>query len=192
LHGVDSRFKTLIKQHGAPSYTRTRNAFQSLARSIVYQQLHGNAAGTIFRRFQELFPDAKFPSPEALLAVSMTRLRSVGLSQAKASYLLALAEGFRDGQIQPRRFAAMSDGEISAALKQVRGVGQWTADMFLMFGLNRPDVLPVGDFAVRKAMTHFFSLRGRVKEARLVAMAEPWRPYRSVASWYMWRVSETM
>jgi len=188
----DERFAALAKEHGRPTYTRTRNAFQSLARSIIYQQLNGNAAGTIYGRFQELFPGRSFPTPADVAKMSMPRLRGAGLSRAKANYVRELARHFERGAVNPRRFARMSDAEISASLTRIKGVGQWTVDMFLMFGLCRPDVLPGGDFAVRKAMRHFFDQGDKLRPAEYLALAEPWRPYRSLGSWYMWRVSDSM
>jgi DNA-3-methyladenine glycosylase II len=122
----------------------------------------------------------------------LPRLRTAGLSQAKATYLRELAKHFASGKIVPRRFASMSDDDIRSVLVEVKGIGNWSVDMFLMFGLNRPDILPIGDFAVRKGMAHFFEKKLPLKDRDLVALAEPWRPYRTVASWYMWRVSESL
>jgi DNA-3-methyladenine glycosylase II len=183
----------LIRAHGAPTFARTRNPFQSLARAIVYQQLAGAAAATIYGRFVALYPDLPaggFPTPEALLATPLPRLRGAGLSQQKASYLLDLAAHFADGRIQPRRFGRLSDDEIAAALIPVKGIGRWSVDMFLMFGLNRPDVLPTGDLGVQHGMRIYFGLRGVPTPAAMERLAERWRPFRSIAAWYMWRVKE--
>ena len=180
----------LIDQHGSPDLSRTRNSFQSLVRAIVYQQLSGKAAGTIYGRVLDLFDSRRFPTPAALAAMPFERLRGAGLSRAKASYVLDLAAKFEDGTIDPRRFSSMTNEELAAALTQIKGVGQWSVDMFLMFGLNRPDVLPVGDLGIRKGMQSYFRLRELPKPARMVSLAEAWRPYRTVASWYMWRVLE--
>lgn len=181
----------LIARHGKPALSRTRNSFQSLARAIVYQQLSGKAAGTIYGRFLDLFPTRRFPTPAALAAVPFERLRGAGLSRAKAAYLLDLAAKFDDGTIRPRRFSSMTNDELSASLTRIKGVGQWSVDMFLMFGLNRPDVLPVGDLGIRKGMQVHFGLRALPEPARMERLARPWRPYRTVASWYMWRVLES-
>jgi 3-methyladenine DNA glycosylase/8-oxoguanine DNA glycosylase len=181
----------LIRRHGAPTYSRTRNSFHSLARAIIYQQLNGTAARTIYNRVRALFPGRAFPTPAQLAEVPIESLRAAGLSQAKATYLKDLARHFSEGLIQPRHFGRMSDEQIADLLTQVRGIGQWSVDMFLMFGLNRPDVLPVGDYAVQKGMAIYFDEPGPLKAHRMVDLAEPWRPFRSIACWYLWRVSES-
>jgi len=180
----------LIDAHGAPELRRTRNAFESLARAIVYQQLSGKAAGTIYGRFLQLCPNGRFPAPDFLASISHSKLRSVGLSNAKASYLVDLAGHFEDGRIKTRRFNRMSNDELRELLTQVKGVGPWSVDMFLMFGLNRPDVLPVGDLGVQGGMLTYFGLRSLPVPARMQDLARAWQPHRTVASWYMWRVRE--
>ncbi len=190
LRRADPRMAALIKRHGPPSFRRTRNVFRSVAEAIFYQQLHGKAAETILRRFRALYPHGRFPTPAEVLGTSMERLRSVGLSRQKASYLLDLAAKSQDGTINPRGFARMSDEEVAQALIQVKGIGPWSADMFLMFDLNRPDVLPVGDLGVRKGFQQLFGLSELPGPEDMRRLAEPWRPYRSVAVWYLWRVVE--
>ena len=118
------------------------------------------------------------------------RLRSAGVSRAKAEYLLDLARNFADGTIKPRRFATMDNAALSERLCQVKGIGQWSVDMFMIFGLLRPDVLPVGDLGVRKGMQSYFGLGELPNAGVMEERAEPWRPYRSIASWYMWRILE--
>ncbi len=193
LRRVDPSLRPLIARHGPPNYRRTRSAFQSLTHAIIYQQLAGAAAATIYGRFLELFPrpGRRFPRPAEVASVSARRLRSAGLSRAKAEYVQALANAFVAGDIKPRRFSRMSDAQISEMLTAVRGIGQWSADMFLMFGLNRPDVLPTGDYAVRVGMQLHFKERGLPTPKRMLELGESWRPYRSIASWYMWRVKES-
>lgn len=191
LRQADQRLAVLIKQHGPPRLQRSRNYFRSLASAIIYQQLSGKAAGTIYARFLGLFPDGHFPKPADVLAVPHETLRSVGLSNQKAHYLLDLASKFEDGTLQPGRFSRMNDEDLGRALIQVKGIGQWSVDMFLMFALNRPDVLPTGDLGIQKGMQRFFSMRVPPGEGEMIRLAEPWRPYRTVASWYMWRVVET-
>lgn len=181
----------LIDRYGAPPLKRSRDTFGSLGRAIVYQQLSGSAAGTIYRRLLELFGNSRrFPRPPEILATTEASLRSAGLSRAKASFLHDLARHFDDGRIVPRRLHRASNEEIAAALTQVKGVGPWSVDMFLIFALNRPDVLPVGDLGIRKGMQRYFRKRSLPEAPAMRRMAEPWRPYRSVASWYMWRVAE--
>ena len=182
----------LISAHGLPPFCRTRNSFESLGRAIVYQQLSGKAAATIYGRFLGLFPQRRFPRPDQLRRISAARLRSAGLSRAKASYLKELAGAYVDGSVAPRRFRAGSDAEISAMLLAVKGIGAWSVDMFLIFALNRPDILPVGDLGVRKGMRTYFGLDELPDAELMTSLAEPWRPYRSVASWYMWRCADTL
>lgn len=191
LGKVKGPMAALIKRHGPPSFRRTRNSFASLGRAIISQQLSGKAADTICRRFLALYPGSRFPRPDELLATPFDTLRGVGLSRAKASYLLDLAHKFADGTIQPRRFARMADAELLDMLTQVKGIGPWSVDMFLMFGLARPDVLPVGDLGVQKGMKLYFGLDDLPRPGVMTELAGPWQPYRSVASWYMWRVTES-
>lgn len=190
LRQTAPRMAALIRSRVRPELKRTRNPYRELTRAIIYQQLSGKAAATICARFVALYPGVTFPRPEMVVETSFERLRSVGLSKQKASYVLDLASRYARGEIQHRRFARLSNEEISAELVQVKGIGQWSADMFLLFGLNRPDVLPVGDLGVQKGMQIYFDLPALPKPAEMVTLAEPWRPYRSIASWYMWRVAE--
>ncbi len=187
LRKTDKRFAPLIKEFGPPQMNRRTSAHHMLTRAIVFQQLHGKAAKTIFDRLCNLYPNGKFPKPEVIAQTPITKLTSVGLSKQKASYIIDLADKFADGTIRPRSFARMNDDEIAECLTQVRGVGQWTADMFLMFHLRRPDVLPVGDLGVRKGMQRHFELKEAPDTESMVALAKPWAPYRTAASWYMWR-----
>ncbi len=186
----DPHLAPLIAQHGYPTFRPEHNAFRALAEAIIYQQLNGRAAEAIWNRFLDLFPGRRFPSPGHLLTVRLARLRSAGLSSHKVTYLLDLAARFCDGTIVPRKFPAMTDQEISEYLIQVKGIGQWTADMFLMFALNRPDVLPVGDLGIRNGFKKLYNLRKEPTPAKMIALAEPWRPYRTAAAWYLWRVVE--
>lgn len=190
LKRVDGPMAQLIRIHGCPEFKRTRNTFASLGRAIVYQQLSGKAAGTIYGRFLDLFPQRRFPRPDQLLKVPAAKLRTAGLSRAKATYLLDLAKRFTDGTVQPRHFRDASDDEIADTLLEVKGIGQWSVDMFMMFGLNRPDVLPVGDLGVRKGVRTYFELDELPDADEMIELAEPWRPFRSVACWYMWRIAE--
>jgi len=187
LRKMDKRFVPLINEFGHPQMNRRVSAHHMLTRAIVFQQLHGKAANTIFDRFCALYPDGKFPKPEIISRTSVKKLTLVGLSRQKATYIIDLAEKFADGTIRPRRFARMDDAAISECLIQVKGVGQWTADMFLMFHLGRPNILPVGDLGVRKGMQRHFGLAEAPDQETMIELAEPWAPYRTAASWYMWR-----
>jgi DNA-3-methyladenine glycosylase II len=188
----DVTLAALMKRAGP--YTlqlrKLHDPFEALARNIVYQQLHGNAAAAIHRRVLELFGGGKL-RPEDLLAAPDEALRGAGLSAAKLASLKDLAAKTLDGTVPTlARLRRMSDDEIVERLTQVRGIGRWTVEMLLMFRLGRPDVLPVGDFAVRKGFAITYGLDESPKPKELEAFGERWRPYRSVASWYMWRAVE--
>ena len=186
----DPHLAPLIAAHERPAFKPKSNAFRALTEAIIYQQLSGRAAAAIYGRVLDLFPGRRFPAPGRLLTMPEGRLRSAGLSAQKAAYLLDLAAKFDDGTLQPRLFSKMTDDEISEHLIQVRGIGQWTAHMFLMFTLGRPDVLPVGDLGIRNGFKKLYRLRKEPTPDKMTTLAEPWRPYRSVASWYLWRVLE--
>lgn len=189
LRRVDPELRRLIGAHGPPRLAPSRNHLQSLTRAIIYQQLSGKAAATIYRRFLDLF-DGRFPDAGAIAAVSPARLRRAGLSAAKATYVRDLASRFAAGEVDPRRFRRMSDEALVELLTAIKGIGRWSVHMFLLFGLNRPDVLPVGDLGVRRGMQLRFGLPDLPLPGDMEALAAPWRPYRSIASWYMWRVVE--
>jgi 3-methyladenine DNA glycosylase/8-oxoguanine DNA glycosylase len=190
LAGADPLLRPLIERHGAPTITPTRNAVQSLARAIVGQQLSGAAAATIWTRVLALFPRQSF-SAAAIVATTDDQLRAAGLSGAKTAALKDLARHVLDKKLVPARLPVASDDEVAAMLLPVRGIGPWSVDMFLMFALARPDVLPVGDLGVRKGMQRHFKLRKLPEADRMVKLAAPWRPYRTAAAWYMWRLLET-
>lgn len=169
----------------------TQSLFAALARSIVYQQLTGKAAATILARVVKACGRRAFPTPRDLLDISAERLRQAGLSAAKTAALKDLAARTLDGTIPSMaRIRRMDDEEIIERLTIVRGIGRWTVEMLLIFRLGRPDVLPYTDLGVRKGFGRVFS-RGALPEAAvMIRRAERWRPYRSVASWYLWRVLE--
>lgn len=166
---------------------RSRNAFQSLTKSIIFQQLSGKAAQTILDRFLLLFPDDSFPTPEQVLALPDADMRSVGLSGQKTAYIKDLAARFLDGTIEPKKFPKMSDEEIREHLVVVKGIGRWTADMFLMFTLFRTDVLPTGDLGIQKGFQKVYKLKKLPDAKTMEKLAKPWQPYRTVACWYLWR-----
>ena len=190
LRRVEGPMRELIARHGAPALSRTRNSFASLGRAIIYQQLSGLAAGTIYGRFLALFPQRRFPRPARLATTPVEVLRGAGLSRAKVAALHDMAARFGDGTVQPRRFGRMDETALREALTQIRGIGPWSVDMFLISGLLRPDVLPVGDLGVRKGMQLYFGLTDLPTASEMQTLAAPWQPYRSAASWYMWRVVE--
>lgn len=190
LRGVDDKLVPLIERHGPPTLAPTRNAVQSLARAIVSQQLSGKAADTIWGRVLALYPGGRFPPAARILATDDAALRAAGLSGAKTAAFKDLARHVVEKRVVPARLARASDDEVAAMLLPVRGIGRWSVDMFLMFALARPDVLPVGDLGIQKGMQRHFRLRTLPDAARMTKLAAPWRPFRSVASWYMWRVLE--
>ena len=164
--------------------------FEALLRAIVYQQLSGRAAGAIHTRVLALFEDGR-PTPPALAAMSEERLRASGLSRAKAAAARDLAEK-TIARIVPggRALRGMSDDEITARLVQVRGVGRWTVEMLLMSYLARPDVLPATDLGVRRGFARIQGLEALPAPADLLAHGERWRPWRTVAAWYLWRAAD--
>ena len=192
LGKADAVLARLMKRAG-PFALKTRhmhNPFEALARNIVFQQLHGSAAEAIHGRVLELFGGGRL-RPQDVLEAPEEALRGAGLSGAKMAALKDLAAKTLDGTVPTlARLKRMDDEEIVARLTQVRGIGRWTVEMLLMFRLGRPDVLPVGDFAVRKGFMVAYGLDEMPKPKALELHAEAWRPYRSVASWYMWRALE--
>jgi DNA-3-methyladenine glycosylase II len=160
--------------------------FDAVARAIVYQQLSGSAAFTIYSRLLALNGGTP-PSPEQVLAFSDEALRGIGLSRQKISYVKDLARRVEEGDVPIHTLDALSDDEIIAALTRVKGIGTWTAQMFLMFRLGRPDVLPVLDLGIRKAMQKAYRMRRLPSEARMRKIAAAWTPYSTIACWYLWR-----
>ena len=192
LRTADRRLARVIDRAG-PMTMRiepTQSLFAALGRSIVYQQLSGRAAETIHGRLLALFPRRRI-TPAALLALSVEQMRAAGLSGAKTAALRDLAERTLDGTVPTLgRVRRMPDEEVIERLVQVRGVGRWTVEMLLIFRLGRPDVLPVTDLGVRKGFAVTYRLSDLPDADEMTARAERWRPWRSVASWYMWRAAE--
>jgi DNA-3-methyladenine glycosylase II len=163
-----------------------RDPFAALVSSIVHQQLSMKAAGTILSRLRAICTEGRL-TPKALSALPADRLRSAGLSRQKIRYLRDLSERFGSGRIRAAGLRRMDDERVIATVTQILGIGRWTAEMLLIFGLGRPDVWPIDDLGIRSAAKKAYRLRGDPSAARLARLAEPWRPYRSVASWYLWR-----
>jgi DNA-3-methyladenine glycosylase II len=159
----------------------------ALVGAIVSQQLSTKAAATIFGRFVALFPDGAIPGAAAIHALEDQTLRGVGLSGQKVGYLRDLCARIGDQRLNLDELDALSDEEVIERLTAVKGFGRWTAEMFLMFRLHRPDVLPVGDLGIVTAIQRLYGLRKRPDPKRILKIGEPWRPYRSVASWYLWQ-----
>lgn len=185
----DPKFAPLIKRHGPPDLSRYHggiNIFQSLLRSIVFQQISGSAARSIHARVLAHFP-RKYPTPQRLLGIPAENLRTAGLSIQKITYVRDLAERCLDGTINQRLFPKMTTQEIVEHLVVVKGIGMWTAQMMLIFRLHRLDVLPVGDLAIRKGFKAVYKLKSDPTPKQMEAIAKPWRTYASVASWYLWK-----
>lgn len=159
----------------------------ALAGAIVSQQLSTKAAATIFGRFLSLFPGKQIPGAAAIAALDDARLRGVGLSGQKIGYLRDLCTRIADGRLRLEDLDNLPDALVIERLTEVQGFGQWTAEMFLMFRLHRPDVLPVGDLGIVNAVRQLYGLRKQPDPKRLQKMGETWRPYRSVACWYLWQ-----
>ena len=183
-----------IREFGTPKIQIRRQAdlFLALSRAIVYQQLSGKAAGTIYDRFSALFSCGE-PNATDLMDIKHQELRSVGLSNNKALSVADLAEKCCSGELPSRRkMLAMEDQEIIDNLVAVRGIGPWTVQMFLMFNLGRPDVLPATDLGVQKGFQALYGHEELPPPQALLDHGECWRPYRSVASWYLWRAADTV
>jgi 3-methyladenine DNA glycosylase/8-oxoguanine DNA glycosylase len=193
LRAVDPALGALIDRAGDFRLRPipTQSLFTALLRSIVYQQLSGKAAATILGRVNKLFAPRRGPTPRELLEISPERLRTAGLSTNKTLAVRDLAAKTLDGTVPSlARIRRMNDEEIIERLTQVRGIGRWTVEMLLMFRLGRPDVLPLTDLGVRKGYGLTFHRGRMVTATSMTRRAERWRPYRSVASWYLWRALE--
>jgi 3-methyladenine DNA glycosylase/8-oxoguanine DNA glycosylase len=183
----------MLRTHGVPDLRRGRTRrphFAELARMICYQQLAGRAAAAIHGRFEGLFEGP--PTPEALLALPVERLRAAGLSGAKAASIRDLAEKVQAGLVQLDRVARLPDDEVVRELVLVRGIGEWTAHMFLMFQLGRLDVWPTLDFGVRAGFMLLYGFEEPLTPKQLVGEGERFRPYRSLVAWYCWRAADTV
>jgi DNA-3-methyladenine glycosylase II len=167
--------------------------YYTLLRSVVGQQLSVKAAATIFNRFLELFP-GKYPNPEEVLLILDEQLRGVGLSGQKSGYVRAVAEFKKNGTLEPEVISHLEDEELIKHLTQIKGVGRWTAEMLLMFALERPDVFPADDLGIQNAMKKRYGLTTEKKELRkqMFEIAETWKPYRTIASKYLWKSLDNM
>jgi len=187
----DPVMRGLIRRHGPCGLApHGLSPYEALTRAIAHQQLNGRAAQTILGRFVDLFPDGRFPQPAAVLAARVTTLRRAGFSRAKVRALKDIARHMLKGVVPTRRACSrLSDDEIIERLTQIHGVGRWTVEMLLIFTLGRPDVLPVDDFGVREGFRVAYGRRTRPSPKALRAYGERWKPYRSVAAWYLWRAA---
>jgi len=189
LRGADPKLAPIIEAVGPLTLEPRDGAFRSLARAIFFQQLAGPAARAIMGRVLAALgtDEARFFAPQQLLAANDDDLRAAGLSRQKLAYLRDLSEKFAGGQLNEGEFAAEDDEEVIRKVTAVKGIGRWTAEMFLIFSLGRPDVLPVDDLGVRRGFQLAYGLDDLPKPEEMRRIAEPWRPYRSAGTWYMWR-----
>jgi DNA-3-methyladenine glycosylase II len=189
----DAKLAKLIaaKQPFELKIAHMQSTFETLAESIVYQQLTGKAAATIFSRLKIVTNETKFPTPDEILALPEETIRAVGLSRAKTLAIIDLALKTKQGLVpEVEQLNAMSDEEIIHCLTAIRGIGPWSVEMLLIFRLGRLDVMPATDYGVRKGFALTYKLDDLPTPKQLIAHAERWRPYRSIASWYMWRALE--
>jgi DNA-3-methyladenine glycosylase II len=191
LRQSDPVLDQLIAKVGPFRQEYSEPTFPALARSIVYQQLNGRAAATIFGRFEAACGAAGI-TPRSVLKLHPLKMRTCGLSAQKTEYIRDLARHTRDGKVVFEDLPDLSDDDVIAQLTQVKGIGVWTVHMFLIFALRRPDILPVGDYGIRAAMRKLYQLPELPNPARMEEIARPWRPYASIASWYLWRSHDAL
>ncbi|QOV92327.1 DNA-3-methyladenine glycosylase 2 family protein [Humisphaera borealis] len=190
LKKADPRLAAVIRRVGPCTLAPRGDPFVALCQSIYSQQISTAIATLLFGRFRKHFRGGK-PTPAAVVRLFETtpfeQLKACGLSRQKHAYIRDLADHFVARKIPVRKLPAMSDEEVIDALTAVNGIGRWTAEMFLMFVLNRPDVLPVDDLGLREGVREIYDLPARPKAIEVTRLAEPWRPWRSIATWYLWR-----
>lgn len=180
----DRVLKEIIHRHPEISLKNRGDAFSTLARSIVGQQISVKASESVWQRLLEVVPEI---TPATLAQVEETALRECGLSQRKAGYLRGLSRHFLEGKLVPARWDEMDDEAVIADLMQVKGIGRWTAEMFLIFNLLRPDVLPLDDFGLQRAMSMHYNSGEPLSKLKIRVISQDWQPWRSVATWYLWR-----
>lgn len=186
LRDADRVMAQLIGRVGPCTLRPRKDYFIALCQAIFAQQVSTAVATVLFGRFRKLFAGGR-PAPKGVLELGDEQLQAVGLSRQKRGYIRDLSARFASGEIPTRRFARMSDEEIIQSLLPIKGVGRWTAEMFLIFVLNRPDLLPVDDLGVRKSVQRFYELPELPEAQRVIEIGEAWRPWRTIATWYLWR-----
>lgn len=189
LSAADPVLEAVIARGSAIQPRPHENLYLALLRAIVSQQISTKAAAAIWKRFQRLFPPEGYPEPREVLALREDELRAAGLSRQKAGYLKAIAEYNERGLLAYEHLTSLSEEAFTQHLTAIRGVGRWTAQMLQMFALDQPDVFAEGDLGVQNAMRKHYGLpeTGRALQKRMLAIAEPWRPYRSLACKYLWQ-----
>jgi len=186
---ADARLGSIIRSVGSYDIKIRSDPFQSLVEAIIYQQLAGSAADAIYGRFLKIY-GSRFPRPDQILATRVTKFRSTGLSARKIEYLKDLAIHVSEGRLRLELLRSMSDDEVVEQLIMVKGIGRWTAEMFLIFCLGRQDVLPVGDLGLRKAVQRTYLLPELPSSEDMNNIAKVWKPYCSIATWYLWKSLE--
>ena len=184
----DKDLKTLIDHFGVITLKRRRNYFKSLLRSIIHQQLSGKAARTIENRFLELYNGNQYPTPEEVLKTPAEAIQNVGISRMKTEYIRGLAKIIDDGDIRLEKLTELSNDEVGNVLKEVKGIGQWTVDMFLIFSLNRPDVFPLNDLGIQKGLMLLLGRQKNLSRESMLSHSKKWKPYRTLASLYLWKI----
>lgn len=184
----DPVLKKLYKKYGPHEFeNKSEKLYEELVESIIGQQLSGKAADTIFRRFLALYKNNNFPKPKELLKTDVEKLRSAGMSYSKTTYIKNIAKAFKDKKISIEKIEKLTDEEIKKELTKIKGVGNWTAEMTLIFTLKREDVFSLGDAGLRRAIKNLYNLE---KDEEILKLSQNWKPKRSYACWYLWRSLE--
>ena len=182
----DPKLAKIIKKIGPYKIKSTKNRYQSLVESIATQQLSGAAANSIMTKFRKLYKQ-QFPKPLDVINTTIPNLRKTGLSRMKIMYIKELSKKIEKNELNLRTISSLSDDEIIDKLTEIKGIGRWTAEMFLIFSLGRLDVLPVDDLGLKKGIQLMFSLDELPNRAQIEKLAQKWRPYRTIATWYLWK-----
>ena len=185
----DRRLARVIKKVGKYEIRVTRNRYESLVGAIITQQLSGSAARSISTKFKALYA-ARYPKPADVAKTPDAKLRRTGLSKMKVEYIKDISRRIESGELVLQRLPRLSDEEVVEELTRIRGIGRWTAEMFMIFTLGRQDVLPVGDLGLKKGIKKLHGMGELPNEEQMLRIAEKWRPYRTVATWYLWRSLE--
>ncbi len=186
----DKNMLVLIKKFGRPDFDPGQDYFQSLFRSIVFQQLSGESAKTIYKRLVNLIPETSNLCPKEVLKIDKNDMRKAGLSSQKINYVKNLADYFENNSFEKKNVERMTDEEISGELTQIKGIGQWTVDMFLMFTLNRADIIPYGDLGIQKGIMKILNKTNLPSKKEMENCSKKWIPYRTIACWYLWRITD--
>ena len=186
----DKKIQDLINKFGRPDFNQEQDYFQSLLSHIVFQQLSGKAAQTIYERLVNLLPKTLNLCPIEVLKLDKDEMRNAGLSFQKINYVRNLADYFENNSFHKNDVEEMTDEEISKELTKIKGIGQWTVDMFLMFTLNRADILPYKDLGIQKGIMRILNMKNLPSKKEMENCSKKWKPYRTIACWYLWRMAD--